>query len=158
MKETLAYKGDCEMIRRFREEDIDNVMQIWLDANLQAHYFIPKCYWKGHYNMVRDMLPSSEVWVYELENVILGFVGIVEDHIEGIFVTPQRQSNGIGKVLIEHVKAEHERLSLNVYEKNIKACGFYLREGFSVEERRLDENTMEFELIMEWRGVNDYHS
>ena len=146
------------MIRRFREEDIDNVMQIWLDANLQAHYFIPKCYWKGHYNMVRDMLPSSEVWVYELENVILGFVGIVEDHIEGIFVTPQRQSNGIGKVLIEHVKAEHERLSLNVYEKNIKACGFYLREGFSVEERRLDENTMEFELIMEWGGVNDYHS
>ena len=58
------------MIKRFREEDIDNVMQIWLDANLQAHYFIPKCYWKGHYNMVRDMLPSSEVWVYELENVI----------------------------------------------------------------------------------------
>ena len=68
------------------------------------------------------------------------------------------ENNGIGKVLIEHVKAEHERLSLNVYEKNIKACGFYLREGFSVEERRLDENTMEFELIMEWRGVNDYHS
>lgn len=138
------------MIRRFRKEDVDHVMQIWFDANVQAHYFIPKCYWKDHYNMVRDTLPSSEVWVYELENIILGFVGIVKDHIEGIFVTPQRQSNGIGKALIEHIKADHERLSLNVYEKNFKACGFYLREGFSVEERRRDENTMEFELRMEW--------
>lgn len=151
LTETLVYKGDYEMVRSCREEDIYDVMQIWLDANVQAHYFIPKSYWKDNYDTVRGMLSASEIWVYELENVVSGFIGIVNDHIEGIFVTPKRQSNGIGKALIEHVKDGHESLSLNVYEKNLKACRFYLREGFSVEERRRDEKTMEFELMMKWR-------
>ena len=30
------------MIRALRPEDLDQAMQIWLDANLEAHCFLPE--------------------------------------------------------------------------------------------------------------------
>lgn len=30
------------MIRAFEEKDLTVIMQIWLDTNIRAHYFIPK--------------------------------------------------------------------------------------------------------------------
>ena len=41
------------MIRALRPEDLDQVMQIWLDANLEAHCFLPESYWCDHMEEVR---------------------------------------------------------------------------------------------------------
>lgn len=70
------------MIRKLRKEDIDRVMQIWLDANVIAHDFISEKYWSGHFELVKEMLPQAEVYVYEDESKeIQGFVGVNEDPI-----------------------------------------------------------------------------
>jgi len=37
------------MVRKFKTQDIDEVMEIWLDTNIKAHDFIDKNYWKEHY-------------------------------------------------------------------------------------------------------------
>lgn len=34
------------MIRPFQPEDLDAVVRLWLDANSQAHSFIPRSYWE----------------------------------------------------------------------------------------------------------------
>ena len=44
------------MIRKIETQDLDAVMQIWLQANLDAHVFIPASFWRGHFEIVRDML------------------------------------------------------------------------------------------------------
>ena len=44
------------MIRKFETQDLDAVMQIWLQANLDAHAFIPASFWTDHFEIVRDML------------------------------------------------------------------------------------------------------
>ena len=44
------------MIRALRPEDLDQVMQIWLDANLEAHCFLPESYWCDHMEEVRAAL------------------------------------------------------------------------------------------------------
>lgn len=36
------------MIREFVENDLERVMQIWLDTNLTAHKFISRDYWEDH--------------------------------------------------------------------------------------------------------------
>ena len=36
------------MIRRPDTQDLDAVSSLWLDANLEAHGFIPASYWLGH--------------------------------------------------------------------------------------------------------------
>ena len=49
------------MIRALRPEDLDQVMQIWLDANLEAHCFLPESYWCDHMEEVRAALPAAQV-------------------------------------------------------------------------------------------------
>ncbi|CAM5579872.1 hypothetical protein SBADM41S_10806 [Streptomyces badius] len=45
----------------------------------------------------------------------------------------------MGRRLVEHAAALHGSLTLEVYEKNTGARGFYARMGFVEESRRVDE-------------------
>ncbi len=60
---------------------------------------------------------KAEVWVYETDGVIAGFIGLNDDYIAGIFVEYEYRSKGIGKELIDFAKMNRMRLSLDVYEK-----------------------------------------
>lgn len=145
--------GDKNLIRQYKEGDIDTIIQIWLDTNIQAHHFISPDYWCANYEMVREMLPHAEIYVYEDDcaKQIDGFIGLNDDYIEGIFVKETMQSKGIGKQLLNHAKEVKSTLKLSVYQKNEKAIKFYLREKFNVQSENIDDNTGEKEFIMAWK-------
>lgn len=138
------------MIRKLKETDINKVAEIWLDTNIKAHDFIPEKYWKDNFNMVKDMFPQSEIYIYENGKIIQGFIGIDNDYIAGIFVSSEAQSQGIGKVLLDFVKTKKEKLRLNVYQKNTRAIQFYQREGFKIQNENMDINSGEKEYVMTW--------
>lgn len=140
------------MIRKFVQDDIDVLMDLWLAGNLQAHSFIPERYWKDHLDPVREMLPLAELYVYveEAEGRVDGFVGLNGEHIEGIFVRKVSQFTGVGTALLEFVKERRERLTLGVYRKNQRAVRFYERKGFRIREERTDPDTGESEYEMIW--------
>ena len=140
------------MIRLFEEEDLDEVLAIWLDANLRAHSFIPAGYWEGRREEVRQALPQAELYVWEERGEILGFLGLEGDYIAGIFVRHGAQSRGVGKRLLDRAKEGRGRLSLRVYEKNTRAAAFYRREGFSALGDQTDAGTGEVERCMCWRS------
>lgn len=140
------------MIRRLQAKDMDTVAQIWLDANRDAHDFIPAEYWENNFLPVKEMIFQAEVYVYidECKNEIEGFVGLDQEYIAGIFVRKEVRSTGIGKALLDFVKGKKQELTLNVYQKNERAVGFYEREGFHAIERTTDESTGEKEYLMKW--------
>ena len=140
------------MIRKFENLDLDAVMQIWLQANLDAHAFIPASFWEAHFEIVRDMLPQAELYVHENEapRQIDGFIGLTENHIEGIFVAESARSKGVGKSLLEYAKSCKPYLTLSVYQKNERALAFYRREKFVVQSEGIDEDTNEAEIQMFW--------
>lgn len=138
------------MIRKFKKEDIEQVMQIWLQSNLEAHPFIEPEYWENHYEETARMIPGAEVYVYTQEERITGFIGLSGEYIAGIFVEGGARSRGCGRQLLEYVKQRHGRLTLHVYRKNARAAGFYRREGFMEENVQCDEHTGETELRMVW--------
>ena len=140
------------MIRKLQKVDINKVADIWLKTNLKAHYFIPEQYWTNNYEVVKEMLPQADVYVYEDDKIIQGFVGINNEYIEGIFVSDEMQSHGIGKILLDHIKDKKVRLHLNVYQKNVRAMSFYQREGFTSQSERMDEFTGEKEYVMNWES------
>ena len=140
------------MIRKLQNVDINNVADIWLKTNLEAHDFIPGQYWTSNYEAVKKMLPQAEVYVYEDNKIIQGFVGVRDEYIEGIFVSGKMQSHGIGKALLDYIKDKKARLQLNVYQKNVRAMSFYQREGFTIQSEGLDEFTGEKEYVMEWNS------
>ena len=140
------------MIRKYREIDLTKVMQIWLDANIRTHNLIDQSYWLNNYDMVKEVIPQAEVYVYEDEvtKQIEGFIGLTDDYIAGLFVNKGFRSKGIGKELLNYVKKTKSNLRLNVYNNNVRAIEFYRREHFSIQTERIDDNTNEKELIMTW--------
>ena len=139
------------MIRRLQKVDVDRVMDLWLDTNLKTHDFVPAEYWRSNFEPVQEMLPQAEVYVYESAGEIQGFVGLSGEYIEGIFVADETQSQGIGKRLLDHMKAIKDTLRLNVYQKNTRAIRFYQREGFVIQHEGSDESTGEKEYAMLWQ-------
>lgn len=138
------------MVREFNNKDLDVVMKIWLDTNTKAHDFIPQNYWQNNYEEVKRMLPEAEIFVYENNHKIQGFIGLMDHYIAGIFIDSECQSQGIGKALLDQAKKFYSDLSLQVYKNNEGAVRFYVREGFTLVREQMDENTGETELVMEW--------
>lgn len=140
------------MIRAFEARDLTAVMQIWLDTNTKAHHFIPKEYWTNHYDMVKELLPQAEVYVYEADDIhqIAGFAGLMDDYIAGIFIEEGAQSKGIGKQLLDYVKKSKTVLKLSVYQRNVRAVSFYQREQFVIASENTDDGTGEKEFVMSW--------
>lgn len=140
------------MIRKFEEADLDRVMEIWIDANLDAHSFIGTDYWQTRYLYAREAISAAEVYVYEFEGTIVAFMGIKNRHIEGIFVDSKCRSQGIGKLLLDHAKSLYNKLTLSVYKRNTRAEEFYLREGFVPDREQMDFDTCQTEIFMKWEN------
>ena len=139
------------MIRKLRKADVNRVAKIWLDTNIKPHYFISVQYWKNNFELVKELLLQTTVYVYEDNQGIWGFIGLNDEYVEGIFVSDEMQSHGIGKALLNYAKDKRSKLLLNVYQKNTRAISFYQREGFDVQNSGLDEATGEKEYVMAWQ-------
>lgn len=139
------------MIRKLRKADINSVAEIWLDANRKAHAFIPASYWERNFASVKEKLPQAEVYVYETDQGIQGFLGLSGEYIEGLFVSEEAQAHGIGKCLLDDAKDRKPALRLNVYQKNMRAIRFYQREGFQIQREGLDAATGEPDYEMLWQ-------
>ena len=138
------------MIRNFKNDDIESIMELWLKTNITAHSFVKEDYWRGNFDIVREMMPNATIYIWEEEGTIQGFVGLINDYIAGIFISDLKQSKGIGLNLLNYVKKSNDCLSLKVYKKNTRAIKFYLREGFNIVKEELDEDTGEYEISMCW--------
>lgn len=140
------------MIREFQTEDTEQVMKLWLSGNEDAHPFVPEGYWRSHFREVQKALLQSKVFVYVTDEKILGFLGMTDNYIAGIFVAKSCRSCGIGRQLLTHAKQKYDTLSLNVYQKNSRAAAFYGREGFSILSEGMDKAAGEKEYTMVWKN------
>ena len=59
---------------------------------------------KSNYELVKEMMSQSEIYVFEADKKIQGFVGLNDEYIEGVFVSDEMQSCGIGKLLLDYIK------------------------------------------------------
>ena len=107
-------------------------MKIWENENIRTHNFITKEYWENNYEYVKDILPNADIYVYILNEHIVGFVGVNNNYIEGIFVDINNQHSGI-------------------YKKNTNAIKFYEKNNFIIISENIDENTNEIQYIMTWK-------
>ena len=140
------------MIRKFRTDDLEQVMGLWLATNISAHDFISAKYWHANYALVKKMLPQANIWVYEKNNEIWGFIGLQDTYIAGIFVADKAQGKGIGSELLAKAKQQKSQLSLAVYTKNERALNFYQRADFTVVNEQLDETTGQVEYLMKFKS------
>lgn len=141
------------MIKKFNLSNLDEVMAIWLETNIETHNFIPKEYWTENFAMVKEILPSADIYIYEENNIIKGFIGIIEQtYIAGLFVRKDYQREGIGGKLINYCKSKYPHLTLDVFVKNKKAINFYHKNDFIVQQEHINEDTKELEYTMSFNN------
>ena len=91
-------------------------MEIWKNENIRTHNFITKEYWKDNYGYIKEILPKADIYVYILDEQIVGFVGVNNNYIEGIFVDINNQHSGIGTW--REVEVDMEKCK----KRNIEHC------------------------------------
>lgn len=139
------------MIKELDVSKIDDIMKIWIEENIKSHDFISEEYWKSNYEYVKNALPDADVFVYEDNEGIKGFIGIIEkSYIAGLFVSNKYHSNRIGEKLLNVCKKKYPTLKLDVYAKNFKAVNFYKKHGFKICKEKKDAENEEIEYSMIW--------
>ncbi|WP_207696282.1 hypothetical protein DOK67_0003003 [Enterococcus sp. DIV0212c] len=135
-------------ITHLTTRELEEILNIWLTSNIEAHPFIPENYWQENLNSVREQLPQAEIYVYVKNDKIIAFLGMVETYIAGIFVSTPYRSQGIGQQLLQEAKSHYNTLTLSVYAKNQNALHFYQKQGFQLVNKQIDAtNELEYELI-----------
>ncbi len=81
---------------------------------------------------------------------IVGFVGVNNNYVEGIFVDINNQHSEIGTSLLDRIKENKDSLTLNVYKKNANAIKFYEKNNFIITSENIDKDTNEIEYTMTW--------
>lgn len=131
-------------------KELKEILTIWLTANCEAHPFIPKTYWQDNLAFVKEQLPYADVYVYCEHNKIIGFLGLNDTYIAGIFVLSNYRNKGIGQKLLAEAKQNQHFLTLCVYAKNQSAYRFYLKHGFQMINQQTDISTGEVEYQLDW--------
>jgi ribosomal protein S18 acetylase RimI-like enzyme len=116
--------GGGEMITTLTEvsaQQLDDIMAIWLASNLEAHDFVPARYWQENFALVKQLMPQAELTVAQVDGKIVGFAGMQEDYLAGIFIDAAYRDRGLGTQLLTHLQARHAVITLNVFDQNT-AC------------------------------------
>ena len=83
----------------------------------------------------------------------LGFMARQGEKVQALHVAKAARGLGIGRALLDEVKAVEPAVSLWTFQANIRAIAFYRREGFAEAERtdgkRNDERLPDIRMI--WR-------
>jgi len=119
------------MIRKHKEQDLKQIINIWDCSSKLAHPFLTASFVeKVKSDMTTIYIPDSETWVYEIDHSIVGFISMLDNEIGGLFVLPNNHSKGIGTKLVNFIKKKHVELEVEVFEENNIGRAFYNKYGF----------------------------
>lgn len=130
------------MIRKHRESDLEDILNIWYQASTLAHPFLDDAFVEKVKKDMREIyIPGSETWVYEDKGKVIGFIAMLGNEIGGLFVLPDHQSKGVGTQLVNFINGLLEELEVEVFTKNKIGRAFYDKYGFKVIKEDLHEES-----------------
>jgi putative acetyltransferase len=114
------------MIRVMKSDDVELVGGIWLRASLRSHDFVPAAFWRAdHAVMVKEILPRATGFVHVTGSVIDGFITARDGQVDCLFVDPECQGQGIGRLLLDHAKQGNTvpRVRETISDAHYLRCG-----------------------------------
>ena len=119
------------MIREYRTDDLDAVLQTWADASAVGHPFLTDEFLDvERQNIAVLYLPIAETWVWEADGRVAGFISLVGNEVGGLFVDPVFHQRGIGRALVDHACGLRTELEVEVFKENDLGRAFYHACGF----------------------------
>ncbi|MDR1007350.1 MAG: GNAT family N-acetyltransferase [Campylobacteraceae bacterium] len=118
------------------KKEYEKIVLIWEESVKATHRFLTDNDIAEIKSCVVGYLPSLKVYAYKDEKgEILGFIGIFENKIEMLFVSPKYFGKGVGGALADFAINSIGTNEVDVNEQNDKARRFYEHKGFKVVSR-----------------------
>ena len=116
---------------------IEQLLIVWESSVKTTHLFLSEEEIENIKNYVPQALKEiPRLIIIENENQIpVGFMGIVEQHLEMLFIAHEERGKGLGKDLLKYGIEKYSVNDLAVNEQNPLAKGFYEHMGFAVYKR-----------------------
>lgn len=120
---------------------IEQLLEVWESSVKTTHFFLSE-------NEIGDIKKYVPQALKEIPNLIIlenetkvpiGFVRIVEQHLEMLFISHEERGKGLGKELLEYGIEKYSINDLAVNEQNPFAKGFYEHMGFKVYKRTAND-------------------
>ena len=133
------------MIRKYRAEDLEDLLTAWESASVLAHPFLSEEFLAAERNNIANVyLPHAETWVWESDGPVVGFLSLIDNEIGGLFVDPKYHRLGIGRALLDHARQLRDNLEVEVFKENVIGRKFYAKYGFvPMHEKVHDETGLE---------------
>ena len=116
---------------------IDQLVEVWESSVKATHLFLSDT----EIENIKKFVPQAIEQVMHFiiaeneEQLPVAFMGIEDEKLEMLFVSPSERGKGIGKQLIQHGVEKYAINELAVNEQNPQARGFYEHMGFQVYKR-----------------------
>jgi len=142
------------LVRQARTREADTIADVFVPS-FRGLTFLPTLHTDDEIRdwIRRQMFPSHEVWVAEVEGRVVGFAALSGDLLGHLYVHPDEQSQEVGSILLDVVKRERPRgFRLWVFQRNEGARRFYERHACRVVELTDGSGNMEREpdALYEW--------
>jgi len=141
------------MIRKYKETDIDEILEVWFQASSMAHPFLDEEFMGMEKRNIRDVyMPNTDTWVFEDRDMIIGFISMMGNEVGAIFVRPDYHGRGVGRQLMDFVADFHEVMEVEVFERNVVGRAFYDKYGFEFVEELIHKETNNRVLRLRFRN------
>jgi len=118
------------MIRPAGPDDVDAIAELY-ERSFATLSFLPTLHTlEEHRAWFGQVVAEREVWVWEEESAILGFVALDDAMLDFLYLEPEMTGRGIGSALLNHAKERRPGgFTLWTFQQNEGARRFYERGG-----------------------------
>ena len=132
------------VIRQYQSSDLDAVLSTWENASKLSHPFLKEDFLaQERKNIPEIYLPNADTWVVEIDGQVAGFIALIGNEVGAIFLQPDYQGKGLGRLMMDKAQAIHGDLEVQVFVNNLVGVEFYLEYGFQLMEEKIHEQTGE---------------
>ena len=123
------------ILEQYSDKYKAQLLSVWEESVLASHHFLSS----EDFKAIKQLLHSLDFSAFEIyclteDSNVTGFIGIVQDKIEMLFVSPGYIGSGLGKQLISHA-IKLGAVKVDVNEQNTNALAFYQKMGFKIVGR-----------------------
>lgn len=134
---------------------LTNLINVWEQSVRATHLFLSD----AEIKQIKEYVPQAlrevkHLIVVEFKpNEAVAFMGIENQRLEMLFLSPEERGKGIGRQLLQYGIHNYQIREVTVNEQNPQAVGFYEHMGFAAYKRTdLDEEGNPYPLLYMKRG------
>ena len=122
-------------VGRASEGDATEIAKLYLASRADALPHLRRAHTDSEvYAWISEVvLERRDTWVARLKGDIVGFMVLVGDELDQLYVLPGHYRNGVGRKLLDLAKTRSPaRLHLYTFQRNVRARAFYEAQGFRI--------------------------